>query len=107
MAGITDRRELPSEVSERIISHSDGVPLFIEELTKTVLETGQLRLVDGRYVLAGPLPQLVIPSTLHASLLARLDRQPQAKEVAQVAAAIGREFSYSLLAAATQIHNPH
>ena len=71
MAGITDRRELPSEVSERIISHSDGVPLFIEELAKTVLETGQLRLVDGRYVLAGPLPQLVIPSTLHASLLAR------------------------------------
>ena len=75
------------------------MPLFIEELTKTVLESGLLREADDRYELTGPLPPLAIPSTLHASLLARLDRLASVKDVAQIGAAIGREFSYALIAA--------
>ena len=75
------------------------MPLFVEELTKTVLEVGLLRDAGGRYALAGPLPALVIPATLEDSLMARLDRLAPAKEVAQIAACIGREFSYELLAA--------
>ena len=75
------------------------MPLFVEELTKTVLESGLLDDVGDRYVLRGPLPSLAIPSTLHASLLARLDRLAAVKDVAQTAAAIGREFSYALIAA--------
>ena len=73
--------------------------LFVEELTKTVLESGLLDDAGDRYVLRGPLPALAIPSTLHASLLARLDRLAAVKDVAQTAAAIGREFSYALIAA--------
>jgi tetratricopeptide (TPR) repeat protein len=79
------------------------VPLFIEELTKTVLEGGLLQEMDDRYVLAGPLPPLAIPSTLHASLLARLDRLVEVKDVAQIGAAIGREFSFSMIAAVSGI----
>jgi predicted ATPase len=75
------------------------VPLFIEELTKAVLESGLLQDAGGRYALVGPLPPLAIPATLRDSLMARLDRLAPVKEVAQVAAAIGREFSYELLAA--------
>ena len=82
---------------------TDGVPLFIEELTKTVLESGLLREVDDHYVLTGPLPPHAIPSTLHASLLARLDRHASVKDVAQIAAAIGREFSYGLIAAVSAL----
>ena len=94
---------LPTEVLNEIIEHTDGVPLFIEELTKTVLEGGLLQEVDDRYVLAGPLPPLAIPSTLHASLLARLDRLASVKDVAQIGAAIGREFSFRLIAAVSGI----
>ena len=92
-------KALPPEVLNQIIAHTDGVPLFVEELTKTVLESGLLDDAGDRYVLRGPLPSLAIPSTLHASLLARLDRLAAVKDVAQTAAAIGREFSYSLIAA--------
>ena len=77
------------------------MPLFVEELTKTVLESGLLHDEGDRYVLRGTLPPLAIPSTLHASLLARLDRLAAVKDVVQTAAAIGREFSYSLIAAVT------
>ena len=97
--GVTGGRAMPPEVLEQIVSRADGVPLFIEELTKTVVESDLLREAQGGYELVGPLPHLAIPATLHASLLARLDRLPGAKEVAQIAAAIGREFSYELLAA--------
>jgi predicted ATPase len=83
----------------KILARTDGVPLFIEELTKTVLESGLLREADDRYELTGPLPPLANPSTLHASLLARLDRLASVKDVAQIGAAIGREFSYALIAA--------
>jgi class 3 adenylate cyclase/predicted ATPase len=96
---IAKGKALPPEVLNRILAHADGVPLFVEELTKTVLESGLLNDAGDRYVLRGPLPSLSIPSTLHASLLARLDRLAAVKDVAQTAAAIGREFSYSLIAA--------
>jgi predicted ATPase len=100
---IAKGKALPTEVLNEIIEHTDGVPHFIEELTKTVLEGGLLQEVGDRYVLAGPLPPLAIPSTLHASLLARLDRLASVKDVAQIGAAIGREFSFSMIAAVSGI----
>ena len=96
---VTRGSALPSEVLEQILARADGVPLFIEELTKTVLEGGLLSQTGDRYVLTGPLRPLAIPLTLHASLIARLDRLASVKEVAQIAATIGREFSYRLVAA--------
>ena len=100
---VTKGRVLPAEVLEQILARTDGVPLFIEELTKTVLETGLLRQVEDRYVLTGPLPPLAIPSTLHASLMARLDRLASVKDVAQIGATIGREFSYGLVATVSSL----
>src|SRR6516165_7324872 len=89
---IGDPAALPSEVVDDIVERTDGVPLFLEELTKAVLETAHLGAV--------PAVSLAVPATLHASLMARLDRLgPMAKEIAQVGAAIGRDFSYELLAA--------
>jgi predicted ATPase len=82
---------------DQILSRADGVPLFLEELTKTVLESDFLERRDGQYVLSKPLPALAIPTTLYGSLMARLDRSALAKEIAQIGAAIGREFSYALL----------
>jgi class 3 adenylate cyclase/tetratricopeptide (TPR) repeat protein len=90
---------LPPEILDRIFERTDGIPLFTEELTKTLLEGGLLREQDGRYVLASALLPLTIPSSLHDSLVARLDRLAAVKEVAQMGAAIGREFSYGMLAA--------
>jgi class 3 adenylate cyclase len=90
-------RELPEPVGRVIVGRADGVPLFVEELTKSVLESGLLREADGRLVLDGPLPPLAIPTTLQGSLLARLDRLAATREVAQIGAAIGREFDYELL----------
>jgi class 3 adenylate cyclase/tetratricopeptide (TPR) repeat protein len=92
-------KALPPEVLEQILNRTDGVPLFVEELTKAVLESGLLRDEGDRYGLEGPLPPLAIPATLQDSLMARLDRLAPAKEVAQVAAVIGREFPHALLAA--------
>jgi class 3 adenylate cyclase len=92
-------KALPAEVLEQIVARTDGVPLFVEELTKTVLESGLLTDAGDHYELAGPLPPLAIPATLHDSLLARLDRLAPVKEVAQIDAVIGREFAYALLAA--------
>jgi class 3 adenylate cyclase len=92
-------RELPADLLDTIVARTDGVPLFVEELTKAVLEAGLLRPEGDRYVLRGPLPPLAIPATLQDSLMARLDRLAPVKEVAQTAAVIGREFSHALLAA--------
>src|SRR5262249_4736443 len=92
-------KPLPVAVRDQIIGRTDGVPLFIEELTKTVLESGLLQEADDHFELTGPLPTLAIPSTLHASLLARLDRLAAVKNVAQIGAVIGRDFSYRLIAA--------
>jgi class 3 adenylate cyclase/tetratricopeptide (TPR) repeat protein len=99
IGGIARGRSLPPAVLDQILMHADGVPLFIEELTKTVLESGLLRETGDSLDLTGPLLPLAIPSTLHGSLLARLDRLASAKDVAQIGAVIGREFSYELIAA--------
>jgi class 3 adenylate cyclase/predicted ATPase len=98
---ITAGKVLPDEVLVQIVTKADGVPLFVEELTKTVVEAGFLDERADRYVLVGPLPPLAIPTTLQDSLIARLDRLAPVKDVAQIGAAIGREFSYDLLAAVT------
>jgi tetratricopeptide (TPR) repeat protein len=94
---VTGGKRLPKEVMDEILVRTDGVPLFIEELTKTLLESGLLQERDGQYVLERPLPSLAIPTTLHASLMARLDRLAPVREVAQIGAVAGREFHYELL----------
>ena len=94
---VTGGKTLPKEVMDEILARTDGVPLFIEELTKTVLESELLQERDGHYVLERPLPSLAIPTTLHASLMARLDRLAPVREVAQIGAVAGREFHYELL----------
>ncbi len=99
-------KQLPPEIRKQIICKTDGVPLFIEELTKAVLESGLPQPVGGRYVTDGLMPPLAIPMTLADSLTARLDRLGPAKEIAQIGAAIGREFSYRLLAAVAPISGP-
>ena len=100
--GVAGAKTLPAEVSAQIIERTDGVPLFVEELTKQVLESGLLADAGDHYVLAGPLPPLAIPATLQDSLLARLDRLTPVKEIAQIGAAIGREFSHALLASVAE-----
>jgi predicted ATPase len=92
-------KTLPAEVVEQVVAKTDGVPLFVEELTKMVLESGLLQAREDRYELAGPLPPLAIPATLHDSLMARLDRLATVKGLAQLGATLGREFSYALLQA--------
>jgi predicted ATPase len=99
ITGVTDGKTLPSEVIDQLVVKTDGVPLFVEELTKTVLESGWLNEDANRYELRGPLPALEIPTTLQDSLMARLDRLALGKMVAQLAATIGRQFSYDLLRA--------
>jgi class 3 adenylate cyclase/tetratricopeptide (TPR) repeat protein len=96
---VAGRKALPLEVIEQILARTEGVPLFTEELTKTMLESRLLGEVGDRYVLAGPLPPLAIPATLHDSLMARLDRLAAVKEVAQIGACLGREFDHELLSA--------
>jgi predicted ATPase/class 3 adenylate cyclase len=100
---VTGGKALPNEILDQIVARTDGVPLFVEELTKTVLESGLLADVGDHYELSGPLPPLAIPTTLHDSLMARLDRLAPVKEVAQTAAVIGREFSHELLAAVSPL----
>jgi class 3 adenylate cyclase/predicted ATPase len=92
-------KALPPEVIEQVVAKTDGVPLFVEELTKMVLESGLLQERADRYALTGPLPPLAIPATLHDSLMARLDRLAAVKALAQLGATLGREFSYELLQA--------
>jgi TOMM system kinase/cyclase fusion protein len=92
-------KELPPEVVEQIAAKTDGVPLFVEELTKMVLESGLLQERDDGYALTAPLPPLAIPTTLHDSLMARLDRLATVKGLAQLGATLGRAFAYDLLQA--------
>ncbi len=96
---VTGGRAMPTEVMHQLITKTDGVPLFVEELTKMVLELGLLREQAKHYELIGSLPPLAIPATLQESLMARLDRLATVREVAQLGATIGREFSYELLRA--------
>ena len=99
IAAVAGGKPFPEEILAQIWAKTEGVPLFVEELTKTVLESGLLDDRGDRYELTGPLPPLAIPATLQDSLMARLDRLAPVKEVAQFGAVIGREFSYGLLAA--------
>ena len=94
MARLGGEQGLPPEMLDDIVARTDGVPLFVEELTKAVLETGTTRRAPA------------VPASLHASLMARLDRMPEVKEVAQIAACIGREFDYPLLAAVSPVPEP-
>jgi predicted ATPase len=96
-------KALPVEVFRQLVDKTDGVPLFVEELTKMVLESGFLRERENDYELVGSLPLLAIPATLHDSLMARLDRLGTAKETAQLAATLGREFPYELIQAVSPI----
>ena len=96
-------KAMPEEVFDEIVAKTDGVPLFVEELTKTVLESDLLEDAGDRYVLSGPLPPLAIPASLQDSLMARLDRLAPVKEVAQLAATLGRTFSHELLAAVSPL----
>jgi class 3 adenylate cyclase len=94
---VAHSKTLPAEVMEQMVAKTDGVPLFVEELTKMVLESGLLQEREECYELTSPLPPLAIPSTLHDSLMARLDRLTTVKAMAQLGATLGREFSYALL----------
>ena len=97
IARLLGNKKLPADVTTEIVERTDGIPLFVEEMTKAVLEAqseGEAR----RTAAAVPSPTLAVPASLHASLMARLDRLGPAKEVAQISAAIGREFSHALLA---------
>jgi len=106
ITGLTAGKPLPTEVLQQIVDKTDGVPLFVEELTKMVLESGLLREAADRHELTGPLPPLAIPATLHGSLIARLDRLAPIREVAQLGATLGREFSYELLDAVSPVDEP-
>ena len=96
--GVVGNKELPANVTAEIVERTDGIPLFVEEMTKAVLEA-ESEGAARQTAAAVPSPALAVPASLHASLMARLDRLGPAKEVAQIGAAIGREFSHALLAA--------
>jgi class 3 adenylate cyclase/predicted ATPase len=97
VARLAAGKALPAEVRQHVVAKTDGIPLFVEELTKMVLESGLLREREDHYELLEPLPMLAIPDTLHDSLMARLDRLAAVKEVAQLGATLGRTFTYELL----------
>jgi predicted ATPase len=96
---VAQGKSLPTQVLSEVVSKTDGVPLFIEELTKMLLESGLLEERRDHYALTGPLPPLAIPNTLQDSLMARLDRLAPVKGLAQLGAALGRQFEYELLQA--------
>jgi TOMM system kinase/cyclase fusion protein len=101
---VADGKRLPDEIVQQLVDKTDGVPLYLEEMTRAVLETGTLKEVNGQYELvAGPIASLSIPSTLQDSLMARLDRLVTAKGVAQFASVMGRQFSYELLQAVSEL----
>jgi class 3 adenylate cyclase len=102
-AQIVDGKTFPDAVMRQVVEKTDGVPLFVEEITKAILESDQLKVVDDHYELTGSFSTLAIPATLQDSLMARLDRLVTAKAVAQYAAVIGRQFSYTLLQAVSQL----
>src|SRR5262249_253995 len=97
IAGLVGNKALPADVMAEIVDRSDGIPLFVEEMAKAVREA-ESEGAARRTVAAAPSPALAVPASLHASLMARLDRLGPAKEVAQIGSAIGREFSHALLA---------
>jgi len=100
---VTGGKALPQEIAEHIIDRTDGVPLFIEELTKAVIESGMLTDAGDRFDARGPVLRLAIPTSLQASLLARLDRLAPVREMAQIGAALGRSFSHELISAVAAV----
>jgi len=98
VSNLTGGKALPAELVDQIIAKTDGVPLFVEELTKTILESGDLIAQGDRYLYAGSSVTVSIPETLRDSLMARLDRVAAVKRIAQVGSVIGREFGYELIA---------
>jgi class 3 adenylate cyclase/predicted ATPase len=103
IAQLTQGKTLPRELVQQILAMTDGVPLYVEEMVKAVVESGVLQEVNGQYALAGPLATLAIPATLQDALTARLDRLMTAKAIAQLGATIGRQFSYDLLQAIAHV----
>jgi predicted ATPase len=103
---VTGGKALPAVVAEQIVTKTDGVPLFVEELVKTILDVGLVREEADRYVLTGPLPPLSIPATLQDALMARLDQLAPVKGLAQLGATLGREFSYEVLQAVAAMAEP-
>lgn len=101
---MTGGKELPKRLMAQIVERADGIPLFAEELTQMVLESGWVQNIDGRYQMSGSNVEHAIPASLQDSLMARLDRSPSAKEVAQIAATIGRRFSHELLGLVSGYH---
>jgi predicted ATPase len=97
-------KTFPPAIMHQLVERTDGVPLFIEEMTKTMLESGHLQAVDDHYALTGAFSTFTIPATLQDSLMARLDRLMTAKVIAQLGASIGRQFSYALLQAVAQLN---
>ena len=96
---VAQGRALPEDVVEHIVRKTDGVPLYVEELTKTILTSDILREEEGQLALSGPLSEVAIPASLQESLMARLDRLPTVREIAQLGAVLGREFAYEMLRA--------
>ena len=106
ISGMVERvagKAVPHELVQQLITKSDGVPLYIEEMTKNLLESGLLKEVNGHLEATGPLPQLAIPTTLQDSFASRLDRLAPVRELAQIGAVLGREFSYDLIRAVAQL----
>jgi predicted ATPase len=99
ITGVTAGKALPKEIADQIVDRADGIPLFIEELTKSVVESGIVSDTGDRYTVIGPVAPLAIPTRRHASLLARLDRLAPTREMAQIGAALGRQFSHELISA--------
>jgi predicted ATPase len=104
--GVAGGRRLPAEVLQQIVAKTDGVPLFVEEMTKAVLDAESLTEVDGHYALSGPTTSVAIPATLQDALMARLDRLGTAKGIAQLGATLGRQFSYALIRAVSPLDDP-
>jgi predicted ATPase len=100
---MTGGKPLPPEVIQQLLAKTDGVPLFVEELTKMVLESGLVKEAHSHYELTGPLPALAIPTTLHDSLMARVDRLGTARGVVQLGAVLGRQFAFELLQAVARL----
>jgi class 3 adenylate cyclase/predicted ATPase len=103
IARLTGGKSLPAAVVQHLVEKTDGVPLYVEEMTKAILESGVLQEVNGQYALIGSFVSLTIPTTLHDSLMARLDRLGAAKGIAQLGATLGRQFAYEVLQAVSHL----
>ena len=106
LARVVHGKAFPPEMRTHVVARTDGNPLFVEELLRTILDSDLIREDEERYVLTGVLPATAIPATLQDALLARLDRLPEARDVAQLAATLGRDFTYEVLQAVAALDAP-